>query len=281
MIVDAHQHYWHPARGDYGWMPADDPVLARPYGPADLRPALEAGGVARTVLVQAAPSVGETEYLLGIADAAPTVGAVVGWIDFEREGEALTLERLARHPKLRGLRPMIQDIPDDRWALRGDVDWAFRALARHDLAFDALGFPRHLPVFAELFARHPQLRAVIDHGMKPAIAEGGGDAFRAWADGMTRLARDTGAVCKLSGLVTEAGPGWTVDDLRPYAEHILDAFGPERVMWGSDWPVLRRRCEYGAWLDAARMLCAGLDAVARARVFGGTAAAFYRIEAGA
>ncbi len=122
------------------------------------------------------------------------------------------------------------------------------------------------------------MRVVLDHCMKPDIAGHSADSFRHWADGMARIARETGAFCKLSGLVTEAGPDWTVEDLRPYAEHVLEVFGPARVMWGSDWPVVRLRCEYADWLGAAETLTAGLDAGERARVFGGTAAEFYRLE---
>ena len=277
--IDAHQHFWHPARGDYGWMPKDDPVLDLPYGPADLRPLLTASGVARTVLVQAAPSIAETQYLLGIADATPEVGAIVGWIDFERQDDRAQLERLSRHPAFRGVRPMIQDIPDPDWMLGAGVDWAFKALVEFDLTFDALGFPHHLENFHIVLGRHPDLRVVIDHCMKPDIAGQTPETFRHWADGMTRLARETGAFCKLSGLVTEAGPGWCAADLRPYADHVLETFGPDRVMWGSDWPVCRLRAEYDDWLAVAADLAGNLGAADRARIFGETAAKFYRIEA--
>ncbi|SEA58418.1 amidohydrolase family protein [Rubrimonas cliftonensis] len=274
MRVDAHQHYWNPVRGDYGWMPADDPVLSRDYGPAELQPQLDAGRIDATVLVQAAPTVAETEHLLGIADATPHVKAVVGWVDFEQPAALADLRRLSGHAALRGVRPMIQDIPDDAWMLREDHVWAFRALCDLGLRFDALGFPRHLPHFLTLLRRWPDLPAVVDHCMKPQIALDPG-GFDAWAEGMARIAGETGAFCKLSGLVTEAAPGWTIDDLRPYAAHVLSVFGPERVMWGSDWPVVRLRAEHGDWLAAAEALTAGLSEPDRARVFGGTAAAFY------
>lgn len=270
--IDAHHHLWHPARGDYGWMDPDDPVLARPYGPADLAPQLEASGIARTVLVQAAPTLEETHYMLGLADAVPWIAGVVGWVDFEDPSQRGALERLAAHPKLRALRPMIQDLPDDDWMLRADVAWAFEALTGAGLRLDALGFPRHLPRFAALMERHPDMAVVIDHGMKPHIATGEG--FEDWALGMRRLA-GLGAFVKLSGLATEAAPGWGVEDLRPYADHLLEAFGPERVMWGSDWPVCRLRAEHGEWVAASEALLAGLPEEARARVWGGTAAAFY------
>ena len=273
MKIDAHQHYWNPARGDYGWMPADDPVLARPYTPADLAPELAAAGIGATVLVQAAPTTEETEYMFGIADATPSVAAVVGWIDFEDSSQRAILKRLAGHPKLRSLRPMIQDIPDPDWMLRDDIQWAFRAMQDLGLGFDALGFPTHLANFLALRRRYPALPMVIDHGMKPEIRAHSERSFSHWAEGMSRLA-ETGAFVKLSGLVTEAAPGWTPEDLAPYVAHLFAAFGAERIMWGSDWPVCRLRASYAGWLATAEALT---PAAARARVFGGTAAEFYRL----
>ncbi len=273
-MIDAHQHYWHPARGDYGWMPKDNPVLYRPYGPADLAPDLAATGVQYTIVVQAAPSVEETEYLLGIADATPSVAGVVGWIDFEDERQRSHLERFAKHPKFKGVRPMIQDIPDPEWMLGGQVQWAYEAISGLDLTFDALGLPVHLKAFLTLLKRHPDMTVVIDHCMKPQIPDG---VFDTWADGMSALADETQAYCKMSGLITEAGPDWSVEQLRPYTDKVLSRFGPDRVMWGSDWPVCRLRGEYGAWFDAAKTLTEGLSDGDKARVFGGTASEAYRL----
>jgi L-fuconolactonase len=276
--IDAHQHYWQPGRGDYDWMPKDDPILSRPYFPADLAPALEAAGITKTVLVQAAATVEETEYMLGIADAAPSVGAVVGWIDFENKAHLEQLVRLKNHPKFAGVRPMIQDIDDVNWMLRDDVQWAFAALSDLDLTFDALGFSRHLANFLTILKRYPNLRAVIDHCMKPQIRNHGTSrselAF--WSHGMARLAGETGAFCKLSGITTEANEDWTAQTLAPYAGQVLAAFGPARVMWGSNWPVCRLRGSYEEWLTAAQSLCSGLSETEREDVFGGTAARFYR-----
>lgn len=277
MRIDAHQHFWQPARGDYGWLPEDDPILSRPYLPQELAPQLAASGVERTVLVQAAPTVEETEYLLGLADATVFVGAVVGWINFEQPSHRAHLRRLARHPKLRGLRPMIQDIDDDEWMLRPDLAWAFEAMADAGLVLDALGLPQHIDNLLRLLGRHPDLTVVLDHGLKPDIAAASAEGFDRWAAGMARLAAETGAFVKLSGLVTEAAPGWTVDELQPYSDHLLAVFGTARVIWGSDWPVCRLRCEYDEWYGAARQLTAALMAVERARIFGGTAAEVYRI----
>jgi L-fuconolactonase len=280
MLIDAHQHYWQPSRGDYGWMPKDDPVLSRPYAPQDLQSSLAAAGIAKTILVQAAPTVEETEYMLGIADATPSVGAVVGWIDFENRAHLKHLERLKNHPKFSGVRPMIQDIEDTDWMLRDDVQWGFAALADLDLTFDALGFSRHLANFLTIFKRFPRMRTVIDHCMKPQIRnhDGTRSELAFWSHGMARLAGETGAFCKLSGLVTEANADWSVESLAPYAQQVLAAFGPSRVMWGSDWPVCRLRGSYEDWLSAAQALCSGLSEAEREDVFGGTAARFYRIS---
>ncbi|MCK0166785.1 amidohydrolase family protein [Jannaschia sp. S6380] len=273
MKVDAHHHLWHPGRGDYGWMPKDEPILNRAYGPGDLADTLREHGIEKTVIVQAAPSVAETEYMLGLADATPWIAGVVGWIDFEDPSDRATLKRLAGHPKFRGVRPMIQDIVDTDWMLRDDVQWGFEAVADLDLAFDALGFPRHLDNFHTILTRH-RMRAVIDHCMKPDVAA---QALDEWAEGMARLARDTDACVKLSGLVTEAAPDWSPDALQPYVDHLIAHFGPERMMWGSDWPVCRLRAEYGDWMRATEDLTAHLSEVDRDRIFGGTAAVFYRI----
>ena len=273
--IDAHQHFWAPSRGDYFWMPPDDPVLTHDYRPSDLQPLLDRHGIAATVLVQAAPTVAETEYMLGIADSWDRIAGIVGWIDFEKEEQLRQLERFAAHRKFRAVRPMIQDIPDDDWMLRPDLDWAFRALIANNLAFDALGFPRHLSRFIALFKRYPNLRIIVDHGMKPGIAA---KAFDDWAPGMARIASETNAYCKLSGLVTEALENWSVDDLRPYTDHILERFGPERVVWGSDWPVCLLRATYDQWAETTDQLLSGLSDEDRAAVLGGNAIRFYRLN---
>jgi L-fuconolactonase len=275
-MIDAHQHYWHPARGDYGWMSPENAVLYRPFGPKDLSGHLEAHGIEKTILVQAAPSLEETEYLLGIADATPSVAGIVGWINFEQPTHIFHLKRLAKHPKFKGVRPMIQDIPDDGWMLRNDLDWAFRALEDLDLTFDALGFPRHLENFIALRKRYPDLRFVIDHAMKPDIAHHSEVGFQSWADRMRELA-DLGCYCKLSGLVTEAGAGWQSGELARYGTEVLRIFGAERVMWGSDWPVCLMAAPYEAWRRASESLIEGLGERERAMVLGGSATEFYRL----
>lgn len=274
--VDAHQHFWQLARGDYGWLTPALAPLYRDFGPDDLLPQLEVCGIARTVLVQAAPSEAETAYLLGLAKRHPFVAGVVGWSDFEAPDAAARIARLAAGPRLKGLRPMIQDLPDDDWMLRAALAPAFAALVRHDLVFDALVLPRHLSNLLRLLERHPELRVVIDHGAKPAIRD---DGFADWAPRIERLARDTGAYCKLSGLATEDGPAWSLERLRPYVAHLWDCFGPQRLIWGSDWPVLTLAGSYRDWHEAALMLLGDLNTAEQAAVFGGNAIAVYGLEA--
>lgn len=275
MIIDSHQHFWNPARGDHDWMPKGDPVLDRVYRPSDLVGHLVQNQIDGTVLVQAAATLHETEYMLGLADASDFVKGVVGWVDFESRADLRHLERLRQHPKFKGVRPMIQDIADVDWMLRADVDWGFAALADLDLTLDALGFPRHMANFLTLLKRHPGMRVVLDHCLKPEIRHP--DHFAFWAEGMSRLAGETGAFVKFSALVTEDGPDWSVERLHPYVDHVVREFGPQRIMWGSDWPVVRLRCEYDRWLQAARHLTAGLSLPDQRRIWGGTAMEFYAL----
>lgn len=277
MKIDSHQHLWQPLRGDYGWMPEDNAILNRAYAPSDLEPLLNANGIEGTVLVQAAPSINETEYMLGLADATPFIKGVVGWIDFERPDQRQELQRLAQHPGFLGVRPMIQDIPDDNWMLRDDIQWAYEALIDLDLTFDALGLPRHLKSFHTLVKRYPEMRVVFDHCLKPQIRDQqqGRDAFSEWADGLSLLASESKGYCKLSGLATEADARATLEDLQPFTDHVLKAFGADRVMWGSDWPVCRLAMEYNDWFNLSQVLVSDLDASEQAEVFGQSALRFY------
>ena len=275
MQVDAHQHFWRVERGDYGWLTPDaHPAICRDFGPEDLAPLIAAAGVERTVLVQAAPTAAETQFLLEIAHATPFVAGVVGWADFEAPDAAERVAALGADGALLGLRPMLQDLADDAWILRPTLAPALDAMESRGLTFDALVTPRHLPHLARMLGQRPDLKVVIDHGAKPDIAAG---ALAAWAAAMRAIARDTGALCKLSGLVTEAGKGWTVAQLQRFVDVLLDAFGPARRMWGSDWPVVNEAGGYAAWRSAAETLTAGCSDDERAMIFGGAAQAFYGI----
>lgn len=275
MKIDAHQHFWSVARGDYGWLTPDLGLLYRDYGPADLAPDLAREKIDGTILVQAAPTLAETHYMLDLAAAHDVIKGVVGWVDFEAPDAPQTIAALAAEPKLVGLRPMIQDIADVDWMLRPSLSPAFQAMIEAELAFDALTLPQHLPNLLSLLTRHPELRVVIDHASKPRIAS---EAFYDWAQDMSRLAKETSAMVKLSGLVTEAAADWTVADLVPYVAHLLGTFGAGRTMWGSDWPVCLRAGSYADWCRATDTLLAGLSQAQRAAIQGGNAAAFYKLH---
>lgn len=275
-MIDAHQHFWRLTRGDYAWLTPAQGVLYRDFEPADLAPLMKAAGVARSVLVQAAPTAEETHFLLSLAEEVPWVAGVVGWADLDRPDAPQRLAGMAANPLLRGVRPMIQDIPDPDWMLGPELTPGLRALAAHDLALDALVRPKHLSRLLVLLERHPDLRVVIDHAGKPEVAAGN---FDAWAEMMSRLARETGAFCKLSGLVTEAGQDWKVADLRRFADHLLGCFGAERVMWGSDWPVVELAGGYARWRETTLALLEPLAPAQRRAVLGETAERFYALPA--
>lgn len=271
MKIDAHQHFWQLDRGDYGWLsPALQP-LYRDFMPEDLAPWLEKTGIEGTVLVQAAPTIAETEFLLGLSEQFGFIRGVVGWADFASATAAADIRRLAARPKLVGLRPMIQDIEDPTWMLKAELTPAFEAMITHELTFDALTLPHHLGYLQQLLARHPELRVVIDHASKPAISRG---EFSAWAGDMANLARDTAAYCKLSGLVTEAAEDWQVEDLQPYTDHLLATFGPGRLIWGSDWPVCQLRASYHQWFSATCQLL-GHHTATHDAIFGDNAVRAY------
>ena len=273
MRVDAHHHVWRVARGDYGWLTPDLPIC-RDYGLDDLRPLL--GEIAATVLVQAAPTEAETGFMLQTARASSgLVRAVVGWVDLEAPSAAERIGVLAGDPLLKGLRPMLQDIPDTGWIMGERVGQGLDAMARAGLRLDLLIQPRHLPLLPRLAERHPDLPLVIDHAAKPRIAEG---AWEPWASDIARAARETSVPCKLSGLVTEAGADWRVDDLRRYVDHLLEHFGPSRLLWGSDWPVVCLAGGYRRWREATETLLKELSGAERGMVLGGTAARFYGFE---
>ena len=271
-IIDAHQHFWLLQRGDYGWLTPERASIYRDFLPADLQPILAKHHIHGTVLVQAAPTRAETDYLLSLAEQTPFIRGVVGWEDFTSPTAAQTISALAGNPLLVGLRPMIQDIPQVDWMLGTALTPAFDALLAADLCFDALTLPQHLPALLQLATRHPDMRMVIDHGSKPRIAV---NAFDGWAQHMTLVAAETSAYCKLSGLVTEARADWKTSDLQPYVDHLLDTFGPARLIWGSDWPVCILASSYERWVDTTQVLLQGLSASERTAVMGGNAATVY------
>ena len=275
MLVDAHQHFWRLADRNGAWPPPDLAAIYRDFFPADLAPLLAQHGVAKTVLVQSMPNEDDTHFMLGLARSHPFIGGVVGWTDLKAPDAPARIGVLAADPLLKGLRPMLQDLEDDNWIDDPALAPAVEAMLRHGLSFDALVLPRHLPALHAFARRHPDLPIVIDHGAKPLIAEG---RLEPWGADIARLAALPQVSCKLSGLVTEAGADWDVDRLRPYVDHLLACFGPRRLIWGSDWPVLDLAADYARWLAACASLLDGLPEADRNAVFGLNALRFYRID---
>ncbi len=275
MIIDAHHHFWRLDRGDYGWLTPELGLLYRDYEPADLAPEIAAAGVAGGIVIQAAPSEAETHFLLSLADHTPSILGIVGWTEFDAPQCPATIDRLAANRRLLGLRPMLQDLPDD-FIVSPAADRALAAMQANGLRFEALVRPRHLSRLVTVRERHPDLMIIVDHCAKPDIA---GGAWSTWAEPLQRLAADGRTVCKLSGLVSEAAPGWTTDTLRRWVDLALDAFGPNRLLWGSDWPVLLQAgAGYGQWLCMADQLLSDLSADERAAVFGETARRVYGLK---
>lgn len=278
MILDTHQHFWKANRGDYHWMTPDVPVLARDYLPGHLRPELRKAGVSQTILVQAAQTVAETDFLLKIAEETDFVAGVIGWLDLEDENFAAVLEqKQTRHPKLIGVRPMLQDLPDDRWITRTEVIKNLTYLASRKIVFEFLTYTRHLPFVLQVLEQVPGLHAVVDHISKPEIKTG---KLEPWKDLMSRVARHENVFCKLSGMVTEADHnGWRPDHLRPYIEHVLDSFGEDRVMFGSDWPVCLLAASYAEVINALRTVVADrLSPNGLTKLFSNNGRGFYGIQ---
>ncbi|MDT0469545.1 amidohydrolase family protein [Streptomyces gibsoniae] len=279
VTVDAHHHVWDLSVRDQDWITGSALApLRRNFTLADLAPEARAAGVDRTVLVQTVTVAEETPEFLALAEEHPLVAGVVGWTDLTEPGVAETLARLRALPggaHLRGIRHQVQGEPDPEWLLRADVRRGLAAVADAGLVYDLVVLPRQLPACARAAAANPGLTFVLDHLGKPPIASG---ALEPWASQVRALAALPNTVCKLSGMVTEADwTAWTPADLRPYADTVLDAFGPERIMFGSDWPVCTPAASYGEVLRTAEQLTQGLGADDRAQVFEGTARRVYRL----
>ena len=275
MRIDAHQHFWSLGRGDYDWLTPELSILYRDFKPNDLAPLLKQHQIEGTVLVQASPTIAETNYLLSLANKHDFIKGVVGWVDFESFDVIQTINELAKDPKIVGLRPMIQDIEDVDWMLNAEFTSVFNAIINNNLVFDALTKPIHLPNLHRLLLRHPKLRTVIDHGSKPVIAA---REFEPWAVEMALIAKTSKACVKLSGLVTEAKENWSIDDLKPYVDHLFAYFGADRIIWGSDWPVCNLASDYTQWCETTEEILNELSTEERAAVLGGNAMRVYSLQ---
>ncbi len=274
-MIDSHQHFWRYSASEYGWIGEGMEALGRDFLPPDLAAVAQPAGVTGTVAVQARQTVEETEWLLALAAEYPLIRGVVGWAPLASPTAAESIERLATNPLLKGLRHVLHDEADDHYMLRPDFLRGVGLLARHNLVYDILVFERHLPQTLEFVDHFPGQRFVVDHVAKPRIREG---VLEPWRTYLRELARRPNVVCKLSGMVTEADwHGWRIEHLRPYFDAVIEAFGPRRVMFGTDWPVMLLASSYSLWADTVRSLAAGLSADERDALFGGTAASVYRL----
>lgn len=276
MRIDAHQHYWKIARGDYFWMGPAVAPLCRDFLPSELAPHLNRHRIDATVVVQAAPTIAETEFLLELAEQNPSIAGVVGWLDLESPAFEATLARLSAHEKLLGVRPMLQDLDDDSWITRPRVIEALRALSKVGLSLDFLVYERHLPHVCRALELVPELRSVVDHAAKPDLR--GGD-LGSWKHRLAAVAAHPSVFCKLSGLVTEADPKrCSAVDLAPAIEAVFELFGENRVIFGSDWPVCTLAATYDEVIGRLEeVLGSRLSASAYAKLFGENAKRLYRI----
>jgi L-fuconolactonase len=276
MIIDSHQHFWQVGRFDYPWMSPEVEVLCQDYLPSDLEPILNRCGVEKTILVQASNSLDETRWLLSLADRCSFIAGVVGWVDLTRDDVDGRLLEFSAHSRFKGVRHLVESEPADDWLIQESVLNRLRQLSSHGVSYDLLVHTRHLKYAKTVAEKCPELRLVIDHLAKPPIAGGKIDE---WAREMKQVASCANVWCKLSGLVTEANwKDWRIDDLKPYVDTALEHFGPQRMMFGSDWPVCLLAASYDRILETAQTLLAELNDEERDRVFANNAIEFYRIE---
>lgn len=275
MRIDSHQHFWSLEKPYTNWPTSDLGAIYRDFGPDELHAHLIANDIGGTILVQAAPAVDETINLLDIARSFPFVKGVVGWVDFEDPDAPALLTTLAERGALCGVRPMLQGIAEHGWILRDEFRPIFDQLVQQQLCFDGLVRADQIAELVALADRYPTLRLVLDHAGKPAIAS---REFDQWAADIAALAARPNAHCKLSGLWTEAGDNHSEAVIAPYVDALVHAFGPDRLMWGSDWPVLGLAGTYDDWVRQCEDMLAPLPAADRQQIFGRTAARFYRLR---
>lgn len=273
MTIDAHHHLWKYSAAEYGWISPEMRAIKRDFLPEDLEKVMHHFGIDGTVTVQARQTLEETRWLLELAHRHEVMRGVVGWVPLT-QGAAVKshLEKFAADRKLRGVRHVIQDEPDDRYILRKDFDEGVRTLHGFGLRYDILIFEKHLPAAIEFVDRHPNQVFILDHIAKPRIKD---HILSPWDRNMREMAKRQNVYCKLSGMVTEAAPRWTPAQLQPYIDVVLQAFGPKRIMYGSDWPVMLLAAEYAQWYGVVTNAIAKLSKPEQERIMGGTAVEAY------
>jgi len=274
MRIDAHQHFWIYSPEEYGWIDDSMRTIRRNFLPADLTSELQRNGFAGSVAVQARQTLDETRHLLSLADQNSQVLGVVGWVDLRSRDVRSQLSEFSNHPKFVGVRHIVQSEPDDRFLLRDDFMRGIATLEEFDLAYDILIYTQHLPVAAEFVARFPRHRFVLDHMAKPPIKAG---RIADWAEGVRRLARFQNVFCKLSGLVTEADwQHWKPEHINPYLDVAFEAFGPERLMIGSDWPVCLVAATYTSAMNVVQNWLRQFPLETQAAILGENAQRFWK-----
>lgn len=275
-IIDAHHHLWKYNSSDYGWMDDSMEMLKKDHLPADLEKELTGSNVGGTVVVQARQVPEETEWLLEMADKYPFIKGVVGWVDLQSAALQALLDEFSMHPKLKGVRHVIQDEPDNLFMLRPAFLRGLELLQEYHLAYDLLIFPGHLPCALELVSMFPGLRFILDHMSKPPIRSG---SILPWKDDVTALAGQPNVWCKVSGMITEADHHrWKYEDLVPYMEVVLEAFGADRLLVGSDWPVCMLAGTYHEVMEIPVRFFGEMDIAEQEKIFVQNAVDCYALE---
>jgi len=274
MYVDSHQHFWKLSRGDYSWMTPDMKKLYKDFFPSDLEPLIKEKNISKTIIVQAADTVAETEFTLKLAEDHEFVAGVVGWVDLESPKTKETIDKLCESKFLKGVRPMIHDIENDEWMLQDNLNENINYLATKNLTFDALVRPQHLKHLIKFVQKFDFLPIVIDHIAKPKILN---SEIGEWKKDMQVLSGHQNVFCKFSGILTEVGENYSKTQIEPYVDFILNLFSPNKIMWGSDWPVLTMAENYNNWFDLAMDCCNNFSESEKNMIFANTAKNFYNI----
>ncbi|MFN0128125.1 MAG: amidohydrolase family protein [Verrucomicrobiales bacterium] len=277
MNIDSHHHFWKYSAAEYPWIDDSMTALRRDFLPDNLKRELDHADIHGVVSVQARQTVGETEWLLSLAEQHHFIKGVVGWVPLAHAGVRSVIEGFAPNPKLKAIRHVVQGEPDDRFILGADFNRGISLLKDFGLAYDILIFERHLPPSIEFVDRHPKQVFVLDHVAKPRIKD---NAIEPWRKNMKEMARRENVYCKVSGMVTEADyKKWSEEQLRPYFDVVLEAFGPKRLMFGTDWPVCLVAASYVRWVELVHRFADKLSAAEREWLFGKTAMQAYKLEA--
>ena len=274
-MIDAHQHFWTYNPAEYPWIGNQMERIRRDFLPPDLAREMTESGIAGVISVQARQSLDETWQLLNFCDRYEWIRGVVGWVPLIDPDLNRMLPTVASHPKLRGVRHILHDEADAFYMLREDFNYGIRALKPFKLAYDILIFEHHLPQTIQFVDRHPDQVFVVDHLAKPRVRDG---IISPWRENIAQLAKRSNVYCKISGLVTEAKYGaWTEEELKPYVDVVLEAFRPERLMFGSDWPVCLVSASYSRWIQVVGNAIAGLSPAEQRRIWSETAVEAYRL----